>query len=269
MKFLPERDALIGIWYDRYFGNRWPTEIKLDGLQAVQVSSSLDYKICLIFRASPFELKQIWKTQPTFVSSTFESPIIFGCVSTATHEPYTDSVYIEQCYFDYKHKKWIVVLAACNSCIPFDKVLEIKHVMCDLEKEFEMDYSNGTELMVNPSLAIRYDYISSTTGIIERYGQRVILPQISDIFYNDPYTTVKWSDGTVTTVKVTDGERFDKEFGLGMAIAKKYGEAYERNNPRGAFRKLVKGGTDISEVVKARRARKEAKKKLRESEKKD
>jgi len=40
------------------------------------------------------------------------------------------------------------------------------------------------------------------------------------LFYN-PATIVYWKDGTKTVVKTQDGEVFDKEKGLAMAIAKK------------------------------------------------
>lgn len=43
---------------------------------------------------------------------------------------------------------------------------------------------------------------------------------ITDVIFNDPATIVFWSDGDKTIVKATD-ERFDREKGLAMAIAKK------------------------------------------------
>ena len=45
---------------------------------------------------------------------------------------------------------------------------------------------------------------------------------IESVIFNYPATIVFWNDRTKTVVKVTDGETFDPEKGLAMAIAKKY-----------------------------------------------
>lgn len=44
---------------------------------------------------------------------------------------------------------------------------------------------------------------------------------IKDVIFNDPATIILWNDGTKTVVKVQDGDRFDPEKGLTMAIVKK------------------------------------------------
>lgn len=46
-------------------------------------------------------------------------------------------------------------------------------------------------------------------------------PKIEKVIFNDPATIVYWHDGTKTVVKAQDGEPFDKEKGLAMAIVKK------------------------------------------------
>ena len=45
---------------------------------------------------------------------------------------------------------------------------------------------------------------------------------ISNVIFNYPATIVFWSDGTKTVVKVQNGEKFDPEKGIAMAIAKKF-----------------------------------------------
>ena len=45
---------------------------------------------------------------------------------------------------------------------------------------------------------------------------------IESVIFNYPATIVFWNDGTKTVVKVADGETFDPEKGLAMAISKKY-----------------------------------------------
>ena len=47
------------------------------------------------------------------------------------------------------------------------------------------------------------------------------LPDIKNVIFNDPATIVFWSDGSKTVVKVQDGDEYDEEKGLAMAISKK------------------------------------------------
>lgn len=90
----------------------------------------------------------------------------------------------------------------------------------------------------------------------------VNLPVISDIYYVAPYTTIKWMDGTTTTVKAGKDDEFNKEYGLAMAIAKKYYECLEAPNPRAAFKKAAyKDAHDQTEKTAQKRAYKEEKKK--------
>lgn len=45
--------------------------------------------------------------------------------------------------------------------------------------------------------------------------------EIKEIIFNDPATIVKWSDGSESIVQARDGEKFDPEKGLAMAISKR------------------------------------------------
>ena len=47
------------------------------------------------------------------------------------------------------------------------------------------------------------------------------LPEIKDVIFNEPATIVMWSDGTKTVVKCQEGEGYDPEKGMAMAISKK------------------------------------------------
>lgn len=44
---------------------------------------------------------------------------------------------------------------------------------------------------------------------------------IDRVIFNNPATIVWWKDGTKTVVKCQDGDSFNKELGLAMAIVKK------------------------------------------------
>ena len=47
------------------------------------------------------------------------------------------------------------------------------------------------------------------------------IPGIRDVIFNDPATIIFWADGTKTVVRCQDGEAYDPEKGLAMAISKK------------------------------------------------
>lgn len=61
-------------------------------------------------------------------------------------------------------------------------------------------------------------YVLSAVNVLTK---KVKEPKIKDVKFNDPATIVFWEDGTKTVVKAQDGEKFDKEKGLAMAIIKK------------------------------------------------
>ena len=60
------------------------------------------------------------------------------------------------------------------------------------------------------------DFLNSIYGINSSH-----IPEIKNVIFNDPATIVFWEDGTKTVVKCQDGDEFDPEKGLAMAIAKK------------------------------------------------
>lgn len=61
-----------------------------------------------------------------------------------------------------------------------------------------------------------HDYLEAKLN-----GLDTAMPEITNVIFNDPATIVFWNDGTKTVVKCQDGDRFDKEKGLAMAISKK------------------------------------------------
>ena len=61
---------------------------------------------------------------------------------------------------------------------------------------------------------------------------------IKKVIFKDPATIVLWKDGTKTVVKANGGDKFDKEKGLAMAVAKKsLGNNYEYYD---IFKKWIK-----------------------------
>ena len=75
-------------------------------------------------------------------------------------------------------------------------------------------FSNGTINEFNRNL---YRYLlNSMYGMSSSH-----IPEIKNVIFNYPATIVFWEDGTKTVVKCQDGDEFDPEKGLAMAIAKK------------------------------------------------
>ena len=54
-----------------------------------------------------------------------------------------------------------------------------------------------------------------------RQSSSIYMPVISKVIHNNPDTIVFWEDGTKTVVKCQDGDIYDPEKGLAMAISKK------------------------------------------------
>ena len=74
------------------------------------------------------------------------------------------------------------------------------------------DIRNDAEVPIN----IYRNILNSTYGIGSSH-----IPEIKNVIFNDPATIVFWEDGTKTVVKCQDGDEFDPEKGLSMAIVKK------------------------------------------------
>lgn len=70
----------------------------------------------------------------------------------------------------------------------------------------------------------RVDYNRMYTSTAELFDFKFKLydtPSIKNVIFNDPATIVFWNDGTKTVVNAQDGDIFDPEKGLAMAISKK------------------------------------------------
>ena len=63
-------------------------------------------------------------------------------------------------------------------------------------------------------------------------------PEIKDVIFNDPATIILWMDGTKTVVKAQDGEAYDPEKGMAMAITKKV--MGNKGNYYDIFKKYIK-----------------------------
>ena len=84
----------------------------------------------------------------------------------------------------------------------------------------------------NDDIKVLEDYCNDDIKVLEErkeynkmYKQRTskqkALDSIKNVIFNYPATIVFWNDGTKTVVKCGDGDVFDPEKGLAMAIAKR------------------------------------------------
>ncbi len=113
------------------------------------------------------------------------------------------------------------------------------------------------------SLSSSYDYKKlynsfATMLINNKINPALGVPMIDHVVYNAPNTVVFWKDGTSTTVSATEGEEFNKEIGLAMAISRKYFDI-RGSNPRAAFKRTVENATDYTAATEHKRKQKELK----------
>lgn len=81
--------------------------------------------------------------------------------------------------------------------------------------------------------------INKMYGLNKMKANIMLTSSIVNVIYNDPATIVFWSDGTKTIVKC-EGEAFDPEKGLAMAIAKYYiGTSVTKGDYYDIFRKWL------------------------------
>lgn len=95
---------------------------------------------------------------------------------------------------------------------------------CDAEKFFDYDMF-GCDWMANPKIFDKFTMLTNAAtttvdGVMPREKKSVVFPEIKNVIFHDPATIVWWEDGTKTVVKA-EGEKYDPEKGLTMAISKK------------------------------------------------
>jgi hypothetical protein len=56
---------------------------------------------------------------------------------------------------------------------------------------------------------------------LQDHLNRKSVPEIKNVIFNDPATIILWSDNTKTVVKCQEGDKYDPEKGLAMAIVKR------------------------------------------------
>ena len=96
-----------------------------------------------------------------------------------------------------------------------------KRLVNELDEEIKRDSKTPSQAM--------YCHCSDVTEINAKEYNKMFVKkeyptyaEIKSVIFNPPATIVFWDDGTKTVVKAQNGEHFDPEKGLSMAIAKKH-----------------------------------------------
>ena len=95
---------------------------------------------------------------------------------------------------------------------------------------------------------IRNDYAKALAfaDYVTMYKRKNLF-EIKNVIFNGPATIVLWADGTKTVVKAQEGETFDPEKGIAMAISKKaLGNKYSYYN---TFKKYLKKHNAVKPIV--------------------
>lgn len=131
----------------------------------------------------------------------------------------------------------VTKFTVCHQCVHYKngKIDAVACINCVGHSNFDSGYSCArckkfnTISCGNCDPVTRNNYVPNIdykSFVNKLYGQ-VIKPLIKpalvieNVIFNDPATIVFWNDGSKTVVKAQNGELFDREKGLAMAICKK------------------------------------------------
>ena len=90
---------------------------------------------------------------------------------------------------------------------------ELALILDQVKRKYNLEYKDYIRTcMLDSSL---YAYFKPNTTNTTK------LPEIKDVIFNEPATIILWADGTKTVVKCQEGENYDPEKGMAMAISKK------------------------------------------------
>lgn len=107
-------------------------------------------------------------------------------------------------------------------------------IMTNITTSPTLSYNNNNVFITSGKLTrntlslemeISDKYTSKTRNVEDLismlFGEDIKLELIEKVIFNDPATVIIWADGTKTVVKCQDGETYDPEKGLAMALVKK------------------------------------------------
>ena len=112
----------------------------------------------------------------------------------------------------------LIIRDSCNRWVsrhklPNLRLDELAYILDQVKRKYNLEVENYIRAYeLDLSL---YPYFKLNTTNTTK------LPEIKDVIFNEPATIILWADGTKTVVKCQEGEGYDPEKGLAMAISKK------------------------------------------------
>lgn len=115
----------------------------------------------------------------------------------------------------------LIIRDSCNRWVsrhklPNLRLDELAYILDQVKRKYNLEVENyirayELDLSLYPFFKLNTTNTTSTTK----------LPEIKDVIFNEPATIILWADGTKTVVKCQEGEGYDPEKGMAMAISKK------------------------------------------------
>lgn len=99
------------------------------------------------------------------------------------------------------------------------QTMSFKYVDTDTFTHYE-DYFKESDYVNQVKAYCKAD-VDNVANVYQYWIRALSLPGIKKVIFNGPATIILWADKSKTVVKCMDGETFDKEKGLAMAICKK------------------------------------------------
>ena len=149
----------------------------------------------------------------------------------------------------------LTIRDSCNRWVSRHKLPNLRHdelayVLDQVKRKYNLEVKNYIKAYeLDLSL---YSYFKPNTTNTTK------LPGIKDVIFNEPATIILWADGTKTVVKCQEGENYDPEKGMAMAISKKalgnkgnYCEVFKKWLPEEEVEEVNDGRVSSNDLCKA------------------
>ena len=142
-------------------------------------------------------------------------------------------VFLKYRYSEYDIENYEYCITFDSCAIDFDMVTRIEAM---LVANNNLLISDIEETDVTMKSGFNYSTLNDGYEMPKKFS----IPMIKEVIFNEPYTIIKWIDGKTTKVGCKDGEVFNEELGLSVAIARRYYESICSVSPRMVCKRIVK-----------------------------
>lgn len=105
----------------------------------------------------------------------------------------------------------------CKNCVCGSYFMERQRPLTETSINYSFDDVEDTDISREMAMLLRH--MPNTNYGYSSMNRRNV--EITKVIFNDPATIVFWSDGKKTVVRTQNGDQFDPEKGLAMAISKR------------------------------------------------